>query len=135
MKKYLLFIPLLAIYLTSCTFEGSQVAARYITIEPHHWVGNAVYSRTEGYSSATFGMPQITSHVIEKGAVMCYLVGNEYDSVLPLTMTSVDGAYRYTTNVLSFDIAKGEIRFISENSDLDIAFPTVPIQIKIVIID
>jgi hypothetical protein len=135
MRKFIL-VAFVAVLMASCSYdtiyEGARVDVQYITVYPGDWVANPVYPRNEGYASATFSMPMISDVVIDRGAVMCYLVG-DYDDALPFSMTQLDNGIFYT-NTISFEIAPGIIQFISENSDSFISSPGQPLMIKVVAI-
>ncbi len=138
MKKLLLFIPAVLLFFSSCVegdtiYEGARVSTQYITVYPKDWIRNPIYSQNEGYAFASYNMSQITPQIIDRGAVMCYLVGN-YDNALPFIMSTVDDDGFVYTNTISFEVAPGKIRFISENSDLLISYPSSSMQIKVVTI-
>ena len=108
--------------------EGARLNVQYITIQPREWVANS------GFASVTYRMDMITSAVINRGAVLCYFVNtDDIESPLPFIVTQVDNDFIFT-NTLSFDVGVRSIRFISENSDLVVEFPTRPITIKVVTI-
>ena len=137
MKKLFLLTSILLLSV-SCSYDtiydGAIVETEYITIFPTDWIANVTaQSRNEGFASATFRMPIITPAVIKRGAVMCYLVGNEHDDPLPFSVTQRVGIDIFT-NTLSFDVASGSIRFISENSDLILTIPNWSMTIKVVTI-
>ena len=145
MKKILLF-ALVLLLSVSCTrdthvhetyvfYDGAVVEVQYITILPRDWDAFYLFSNSdEGWAEATFRMSMITSRVINRGAVLCYFVDtNDVESPLPYIVTQVDGNAIFT-NTLSFDVALGSIRFISENSDLVVEFPNRQMTIKVVTI-
>lgn len=137
MKKLFLLVSILLLSV-SCSYdtiyEGARVNTQYVTIRPSDWEANFTsQSRSEGFASATFRVPIITDDVIARGAIVCYLVGNNHDDPLPFSVTQREGNAIFT-NTLSFDVASGSVRFINENSNLLLTIPSWSMDIKIVTI-
>lgn len=121
MKKLILALLLGTCFITSCTKEEtfyvyhSNVKSYYIDVRANHWVDDPGLT----YIYASFNMPEITNKVIEDGIVVAYFIDNSgRDNMLPYLLPYFDQNINdyYYENV-RFDISRGEITFIIEDSD------------------
>lgn len=108
--------------MTSCIKEEDVhihnygiVKTFYIDVYSNHWVDRNDLS----YIYASFSAPEITKEVIENGIVVAYFIDADgRDNMLPYLLPYYDENIRdyYYENV-RFDVSRGEITFIIEDSD------------------
>lgn len=110
--------------MTSCIKEEDVhihnygiVKTFYIDVYSNHWVDR----NDLPYIYASFSAPEITKEVIENGIVVAYFIdADERDNMLPYLLPYYDnniGDYYYEN--VRFDVSRGEITFIIEDSDFN----------------
>lgn len=125
MKKTVLALLLSCVFLfPGCSYEkyemGSEIKVSYLTVEPDDWYNEN--TQAGSYWSCRFRMDDITSDVIENGAVIAYFIDTRKgtDNVLPYVYPIRVNGQEYDEILLQnirFNIEKGFIKFIAEWSD------------------
>lgn len=112
-----LLLPLIAAVLlfAGCSKDhGTRIYTTYYTIEHYEWAANA----NLGYYYVECSNPNITTDVIDGGAVMAYYLDNNgFDNQLPYLLPYYDNDKLYFENV-RYDVSTGKITFIIQESDL-----------------
>jgi hypothetical protein len=115
--------------------DGTQINTHYIDVYPNQWKKFETFSPPKCYSFVEKSLPALTSSVIDGGAVLAYVLMDDCDQQLPYVVSSIDGGYYYT-RVIRYDLQKGIIGFVVEDSDFNV--PTTPyneiVTFKVVII-
>jgi hypothetical protein len=110
-------------YYTTCDHDFAVVDTYYVTAIPNDW--RAETGNDGPYFFATHRMPEITTNVINNGIVLCYLIENQRDNLLPyLRPWGFNGLDEPYFHNIRFDIERGFITFIIERSDFE--FPGIP---------
>ncbi|MBR5832254.1 MAG: hypothetical protein IKY79_06525 [Bacteroidales bacterium] len=111
-------------FMTSCIKEEDVhihnygiVKTFYIDVYSNHWVDR----NDLPYIYASFSAPEITKEVIENGIVVAYFIDADgRDNMLPYLLPYYDdniGDYYYEN--VRFDVSRGKITFIIEDSDFN----------------
>lgn len=117
----LIAIPCL---MTSCIKEEDVhihnygiVKTFYIDVYSNHWVDR----NDLPYIYASFSAPEITKEVIDNGIVVAYFIDADgRDNMLPYLLPYYDENINdYYYENIRFDVSRGEITFIIEDSDFD----------------
>jgi hypothetical protein len=117
--------------------DGVQITTRYFDVQPSllEWKAAGDYGLEGYYCYADVRCTELTSSVIEKGAVLVYMiekVGNEeFDNQLPYLIP-----YDGYTRIIRYDLRPGTIGFIAEDVDFKTKLPPFmgTVTFKVVII-
>jgi len=144
MKKLLLFAIVTTAMLSGCTRECDHdfaaIDTYYFTVRhanPNQWSSEAAPPNGDGpYFYATFNESAITDYVIESGVVLCYVIENGRDNILPyLRPWGFNNFNEPFFQNIRFDIERGKITFIIEASDMNFPFaPALDFEFKVVVI-
>jgi len=148
MRK-LFFIAVTAIVLVSCGKEGPQgprgrdgrdgrdgtkINTYYFDVYPNEWRTEGNYGFSGYYCFAEKNVSELTSAVIDQGAVLAYVIFGDYDNQLPFVEPLYDnGEY---TRIIRYDLQPGKIGFIVADTDFRTWNPPYSnmVKFKVVII-
>jgi len=122
------FIVLVSALFLSCTketiiYQGADVNTYYFDVYPHQWKTWGDYDHVGYYCYAEGNLNAITNSVIESGGVFAYVIIDNYDRILPDIEPFFDNGY--FSRVIRYDLLRGKITFIIEDSDFKTPFPPV----------
>lgn len=102
-----------------CDHDYTVMNTHYDLVRPSDW--RLVHSADETYYFATRSFPEVNNNVIQRGAVLCYLIENGRDNILPYLRPWGFNSFNepYFQNV-RFDVERGRITFIVEASDFEL---------------
>lgn len=102
--------------------DGIEMEVVYIEAKIKNWQLNGEEGTEGCYQYQEFNFPEITSSVLEKGAVMVYYIDKEgRDNMLPLVLPYESGRETVVENI-RFDCEKNRLTLIIEATDF-MAFP------------
>ena len=115
--------------------DGVQMTTYYLEISPNEWREFASFNPPRYYCYAERRLDALTTSVIEKGAVLVYALLDDCDQQLPYVVSSHDNG-NYYTRVIRYDLQRGIIGFIVEDSDFYTPLPPFNgrVTFKVVII-
>lgn len=136
-KKLFLPLMMVALLFCGCAREtGAIVSTTYFTITPGEWNTNS----NVGYAYVEKPFHELDEYVIQQGAVMAfYIDGDGYDNQLPYLApyysdSDNDGIDELYFENIRYDLARGCITFIIQQSDLACLVPTQNLRFKVCII-
>jgi len=113
--------------------DGVQITVRYFNIEPSllNWKEAGNYGQEGYYCYAEAQLKELTAEVIDKGAVLVYMIDGEFDNQLPYLIP-----YNGYTRVIRYDLRQGTIGFIVEDADFRTSRPPFEgtVTFKVVVI-
>ena len=116
--------------------EGVQITTIYHKVYPNEWNVAGTYGNQGYYCYSEVFIKEITEDVINYGAVLVYVIFDDFDNQLPYLQHLSDNGYLWT-RVIRYDLQPGIIGFIVEDSDFLMQLPPFKndvIQFKVVII-
>ncbi len=120
MKKYFLALFVVALSLCGCSYDkyevGSELQVYYEDAPANSWHESGREGEPEYYVYQQFRFPEITSSVMDDGAVMVYLCQGNVDVPLPNVFPVADGHITVMEN-MRFEVEKGLITVVLEWSD------------------
>ena len=150
--RRLFFVAVTAIVLVSCGKEGpqgprgpqgrngqdgrdgTQINTYYFDVYPNEWRTDGNYGFSGYYCFAEKNVGELTSAVIDHGAVLVYVIFGNFDNQLPFVEPLYDnGGY---TRIIRYDLQQGKIGFIVADTDFKTLCPPYSnvVQFKVVII-
>lgn len=128
MKK--IFIPVIAasLLLSGCTFhehydtyevieQGTDMFVDYIEAKGNDWIPSGTEGQPGFYVYQEFRFDEITQNVLDKGAVLVYLIDADgRDNILPYVFP-VDNGYELIMQNIRFDVEKGILTIVIEWQD------------------
>lgn len=128
MKK--IFIPVIAasLLLSGCTFhehydtyevvqQGTDMFVDYIEAKGNDWILSGTEGQPGCYVYQEFRFDEITQNVLDKGAVLVYLIDADgRDNILPYVFP-VDNGYELIMQNIRFDVEKGILTIVIEWQD------------------
>jgi len=113
--------------------DGVQITVRYFNIEPSllDWKTAGNFGQAGYYCYAEAQFKELTADVIDKGAVLAYMIDGEYDNQLPYLIP-----YNGYTRVVRYDLRPGTVGFIVEDADFKTQAPPFmgTVTFKVVVI-
>lgn len=127
MKAKLMMILALCLGAVSCTsgdvyhnetiVKGVTIFTDYIDAKHNEWVPNGISGNPGFYIYHEFKFPEINKAVIDKGAVLVYLIdGDGRDNILPYVYP-VDNGYNLIMQNIRFEIEQGILTLVVESQD------------------
>ena len=127
MKK-IVFPVLAALLLSGCdrhetyeTYEivkeGTDMFVDYVTAKGNEWLDSGTESQPGFYVYQEFKFPEVTTEVLEKGAVLVYLVDADgRDNILPYVFP-VDNGHELIMQNIRYDVEAGKVTMAIEWQD------------------
>ena len=115
--------------------SGTQVSTYYFKVYPDQWKNDGIYGTQGYYCYVDESFNALTNSVIERGAILAYMIADGYDHQLPYILPF--NASGYFTRIIRYDLQEGKIGFIVEDSDFRTPLPpfTGMVEFKVVIIN
>ena len=101
--------------------DGTQINTYYFEVFPEQWKINGTYGSEGYYCYEEKNLSDLTSSVIEQGAILVYVLFGDYDHQLPYIIPSYDDGYY--ARIIRYDLQPGKIGFIVEDSDFKVLLP------------
>lgn len=128
MKK--IFIPVIAtaLLLSGCDIhetyetyeivkEGTDMFVDYVTAKGNEWFADGTEGQPGFYIYQEFSFPEVTTEVLEKGAVLVYLVDADgRDNILPYVFP-VDNGHELIMQNIRYDVEVGKVTMAIEWQD------------------
>lgn len=97
---------------------GVQMFTDYIEAPGTKWQTEGVEGKPGFYVYQSFSFPEINENVLEKGAVLVYLVDSDgRDNILPYVYPVINENSRILMQNLRYDVEKGNLTLIIEWED------------------
>jgi len=113
--------------------DGVQITVRYFDIPPSllNWKSVGDYGQEGYYCYAEAQLKELTSAVINDGAVLAYMIDGDFDNQLPYIIP-----YNGYTRIIRYDLQQGTIGFIVEDADFRTQLPPFmgTVTFKVVVI-
>ena len=120
MKKNVLALLVVALCFCGCSYDkyeiGSDLQVYYEDAPANKWLSSGREGEPGYYVYQQFRFPEITSSVMDDGAVMVYLCDGNIDVPLPNVFPVEDGRTIVTEN-MRFEVEKGLVTIVLEWND------------------
>ena len=122
MKKNVLALLVVALIFCGCSYDkyeiGSDLQVYYEDAPANKWLSSGREGEPGYYVYQQFRFPEITSSVMDEGAVMVYLCEGSIDVPLPNVFPVEDGRTIVTEN-MRFEVEKGLVTIVLEWNDFN----------------
>lgn len=118
MKKQILLLGVLLLWLSACTInESTESASVQHRVAARDWVQNTDGDGLNLFFSCTMPVPELSNYVFQHGLVQVYIVLNGAQQVLPYSRHYEDLDGNYWTQTIDYEFSQGSITYFVTHSD------------------